>query len=323
MITSPFTLRRHPQRDPRGRRDRPVRRHRATTSRSTRTSVAALVNERTRALHAGAPLRAAGRHGGAGRAGRRAGLHLVEDAAQAHGATVGGRVAGSFGTGCFSLYATKNVTLRRRRPDHHRRRRAGRPAAAAAQPGHARAPYQYEVPGHNYRLTDLQAAIALPQLARLRADHCPAARAMRERLTEGLAGASRPLIPAGCRRARACLAPVHGPGHRRRAASTGTRWPSTCETRRSAAASTTRAWSSTTTATATTRGIVADRHAAGRAGHRRGAVAAGAPGPERRRPGPDRLDRRAGIQCLTWRSSAPASWARTTAGSPARWPACS
>ncbi len=36
-------------------------------------------------------------------------LALIEDAAQAHGAELDGRRAGSFGTGCFSLYATKNL----------------------------------------------------------------------------------------------------------------------------------------------------------------------------------------------------------------------
>jgi perosamine synthetase len=92
------------------------------------------------------------------------GLHMVEDAAQAHGATVDGRGAGTFGLGCFSFYGTKNLTtgeggvittdddaladrLRVLRNQGMRDR------------------YQYEMAGHNYRLTDLQAAIALPQLA--------------------------------------------------------------------------------------------------------------------------------------------------------------
>jgi perosamine synthetase len=50
-----------------------------------------------------------------------------------------------------------------------------------------RARYEYEMPGHNYRLTDLQAALALPQMSRL-----PDLTAMRRhhaaRLTEGLSG---------------------------------------------------------------------------------------------------------------------------------------
>ena len=40
----------------------------------------------------------------------RHGLVVVEDACQAHGATFRGRMAGSFGHGAFSLYATKNMT---------------------------------------------------------------------------------------------------------------------------------------------------------------------------------------------------------------------
>lgn len=39
-----------------------------------------------------------------------AGIPVVEDCAQAHGATRGGRIAGSFGAiGCFSFYPTKNL----------------------------------------------------------------------------------------------------------------------------------------------------------------------------------------------------------------------
>jgi perosamine synthetase len=91
---------------------------------------------------------------------------LVEDAAQAHGAAFRRQPVGSFGIGCFSFYATKNVAtgeggiittdddeiadrLRLLRNQGMRRR------------------YEYEIPGHNYRLTDIQAALALPQLDQL------------------------------------------------------------------------------------------------------------------------------------------------------------
>jgi len=116
----------------------------------------------------------------------RAGLHLIEDSAQAHGASVGDRITGSFGVGCFSLYATKNVhcgegglitTADDALADRLRLlRNQG-----------TRAPYQYEVPGHNWRLTDMQAAIAVPQLARL-AETNATRRAHAERLSAGLAG---------------------------------------------------------------------------------------------------------------------------------------
>ena len=38
------------------------------------------------------------------------GLLVIEDACQSHGADIRGKRAGSFGTGAFSLYATKNMT---------------------------------------------------------------------------------------------------------------------------------------------------------------------------------------------------------------------
>ena len=91
------------------------------------------------------------------------GLFVVEDAAQAHGAEMAGKSAGSWGIGCFSLYATKNLTsgegglittnddaiadrLRILRNQGMRQR------------------YQYEMAGNNYRMTDLQAAVCVPQL---------------------------------------------------------------------------------------------------------------------------------------------------------------
>jgi perosamine synthetase len=129
-------------------------------------AVAALVTPRTRAILAvhlyGLPADMTAMAAVA----RRHGLAIVEDAAQAHGAGVDGRRVGSFGVGCFSLYATKNVA-------------AGEGGVITT--GDAlladrlrllrnqgmRRPYRYELIGHNYRMTELQAAVALPQLMRL------------------------------------------------------------------------------------------------------------------------------------------------------------
>lgn len=127
-----------------------------------------------------------------------AGAAIVEDAAQAHAAIVDDRPVGAWGLGCFSFYATKNVTtgeggvvttdddgladrLRLLRGQGMRER------------------YQYEIAGHNYRMTDLQAAIGIPQVARI--DVLTARRqANAAQLTEGLSGIDglrTPLVPAG------------------------------------------------------------------------------------------------------------------------------
>lgn len=113
-------------------------------------------------------------------------LRTVEDAAQAHGATVAGRRVGSFGIGCFSLYATKNVSsgeggiITTDDDEVADRLRLLRNQGTLA-------PYQYEIVGHNYRLTDVQAAMAIPQLHRL--DASTARRSSHaERLSAGLEG---------------------------------------------------------------------------------------------------------------------------------------
>jgi len=97
---------------------------------------------------------------------RKHGLAVIEDAAQAVGATYGGRGVGSFGTGVFSLYATKNVmsgeggiitTSDDRVADRCRLLRS-----------HGmRERYQYEMLGYNFRLNDVLAAIGIAQLDRM------------------------------------------------------------------------------------------------------------------------------------------------------------
>lgn len=125
---------------------------------------------------------------------RRHGLALVEDAAQAHGATFGGRPVGSFGVGCFSLYATKNVTSGEGGVVTTSDARLADRLRLLRNQG-MRARYEYELPGHNYRMTDIQAAIAVPQLERL-AESTERRRAHAARLTEGLAGIEGLVTPS-------------------------------------------------------------------------------------------------------------------------------
>lgn len=123
------------------------------------------------------------------------GLAIIEDAAQAHGATYRGRRAGSFGTGVFSLYATKNLMtgeggmvttdddgiadrLRLIRSHGMRTR------------------YLHESLGTNFRPTDLTAALGRSQLASLDA-RTEQRRRNAVRLDAGLQGYLTPQVPEG------------------------------------------------------------------------------------------------------------------------------
>lgn len=92
-------------------------------------------------------------------------LRILEDSAQAQGATYNGRFAGTYGLGTFSFYATKNMTTAEGGMITTDDDRLADRLRLLRNQG-MRARYQYEMAGNNYRLTDLQAAIAIPQLAR-------------------------------------------------------------------------------------------------------------------------------------------------------------
>ncbi len=125
--------------------------------------------------------------------GTTSGWAVIEDAAQAHGAAVDGRPVGSFGLGCFSLYGTKNVTTGEggmiTLDDAHL---ADRMRVLRNQGMRQR--YQYEVPGHNYRMTDLQAAVGIPQMVRLDSINA-SRRSNAARLVDGLAGIEGLIVP--------------------------------------------------------------------------------------------------------------------------------
>jgi perosamine synthetase len=96
-------------------------------------------------------------------------LKIIEDACQAHGAEYNNKKAGTFGEmGCFSFYATKNMTTGEggmmvtnseeyaelaRRFRHHGQSEKTR--------------YQYFDLGFNYRMTDIAAAIGIEQLKKI------------------------------------------------------------------------------------------------------------------------------------------------------------
>ena len=116
---------------------------------------------------------------------------LVEDAAQAHGATYRGEHVGSFGdAGCFSFYPTKNMTTGEGgmvvTDDAATARRV------RSFVNHGRDPDDGSVHrrvGHNFRMTDVAAAIGREQLDRL-PDFVERRREHARRLNEGIDAAS-------------------------------------------------------------------------------------------------------------------------------------
>jgi perosamine synthetase len=126
------------------------------------------------------------------------GLAVIEDSAQAHGARIDGRSVGSFGLGCFSFYATKNITSGEGGIVTTSDESLADRLRLLRNQG-MRGRYQYEIIGHNYRMSELQAAIAIPQLRRMGAQN-ESRRANAARLTAGLAdidGVITPRVPTG------------------------------------------------------------------------------------------------------------------------------
>lgn len=99
----------------------------------------------------------------------RHGIRIFEDAAQAHGASWGGRRVGTFGTfGMFSLYPTKNMTSGEGGMVSCAEDDLARRVRLLRNQGMER-PYENELVGFNYRMTDIHAAIGRVQLTKLAA----------------------------------------------------------------------------------------------------------------------------------------------------------
>ena len=93
-------------------------------------------------------------------------LKLVEDTCQAHGAEYDGTRVGSFGTGCFSFYATKNMStaeggmITTSDPEVAHRARMIRSHGQKER-------YYHEFLGYNYRMNEVSAVLGISALGRL------------------------------------------------------------------------------------------------------------------------------------------------------------
>jgi dTDP-4-amino-4,6-dideoxygalactose transaminase len=123
------------------------------------------------------------------------GLEIIEDACQSHGAGYKEKKVGSFGTGTFSLYPTKNITsgeggmITTDDPLIEEKCRVIR------QHG-MRKRYYHDELGYNFRMTDIHAAIGLAQLKKL--EKFNAQRQANARfLSENLKGIDVPYVPEG------------------------------------------------------------------------------------------------------------------------------
>jgi dTDP-4-amino-4,6-dideoxygalactose transaminase len=94
------------------------------------------------------------------------GLIVIEDACQAHGAEYDGNKVGSFGTGCFSFYPTKNMTTGEGGMITTNNKNIAEKARIIRNHGQKER-YFHEILGYNYRMTDFVAAIGYCQLRKL------------------------------------------------------------------------------------------------------------------------------------------------------------
>jgi dTDP-4-amino-4,6-dideoxygalactose transaminase len=93
-------------------------------------------------------------------------LTVIEDACQSHAAEFKGKRAGSFGTGTFSLYPTKNMTSAEGGMITTYDDAIAEKCKVLRNHGMRRRYYHDEL-GYNFRMTDVHAAIGNAQLGKL------------------------------------------------------------------------------------------------------------------------------------------------------------
>ncbi len=94
-------------------------------------------------------------------------LVLLQDACQAVGATFQGLGLGRFGTAAYSFYATKNLTTGEGGMIVTNSEVVAATCRRLRHQAYGQEPYVHDAVGHNFRMTELQAAIGTVQLGRL------------------------------------------------------------------------------------------------------------------------------------------------------------
>ncbi len=122
-------------------------------------------------------------------------LVVIEDCCQSHRAGYKGKRVGSFGTGAFSLYPTKNMTSAEGGMITTNDDQIDEKCRVIRQHGMRRRYYHDEL-GYNFRMTDVHAAIGLEQLKKL-----PRNNQIRQNnaafLSANLRGVAVPCVPEG------------------------------------------------------------------------------------------------------------------------------
>ena len=93
-------------------------------------------------------------------------LTIIEDACQAHGAEFEHKKVGSFGTGCFSFYPTKNMTSSEGGMITTNDETLAKKIRKIISHGSEKR-YHHDFLGYNYRMTDVAAAIGVEQVKKL------------------------------------------------------------------------------------------------------------------------------------------------------------
>ncbi|KKH49590.1 aminotransferase DegT [Methanosarcina sp. 1.H.T.1A.1] len=126
-------------------------------------------------------------------------LVVIEDACQSHGAECLGKRVGSFGTGAFSFYPTKNMTTSEGGMITTNEKEIAEKSQMIRAHG-SKVRYLHEMLGFNLRMTDIAAAIGLVQLEKL--DGFTATRqknaAMLSAGLKGISGLVPPVTKPGC-----------------------------------------------------------------------------------------------------------------------------